>query len=241
MYTTHICSMNDQSLVTPHLRSLVRADLTRTQTQSMPAGILRVLLQTKLAIMMKFHPNKKISKSPCPGNLNSTRQYSGDGYQGAMFVFISMKYLLTCSTISLYRYVFLVGGVRYCSDLRSDWFEGVLEAVGLLVAVPPRLTRTGEREREREREEGDYQLSHQLELCTPDNIINFVTLHRKTHMGGDGNNGNGPERILIVYNRNLFTQHYLEGLSPTGINSYDDSHSLSIQVQEAANALLIYK
>ena len=68
-----------------------------------------------------------------------------------MFVFISMKYLLTCSTISLYRYVFLVGGVRYCSDLRSDWFEGVLEAVGLLVAVPPRLTRTGERERERER------------------------------------------------------------------------------------------
>ena len=81
MYTTHICSMNDQSLVTPHLRSLVRADLTRTQTQSMPAGILRVLLQTKLAIMMKFHPNKKISKSPCPGNLNSTRQYSGDGYQ----------------------------------------------------------------------------------------------------------------------------------------------------------------
>ena len=45
--------------------------------------------------------------------------------------------------------------MRYCSDLRSDWFEGVLEAVGLLVAVPPRLTRTGERERERE--EGDYQ------------------------------------------------------------------------------------
>ena len=46
------------------------------------------------------------------------------------------------------------------SDLRSDWFEGVLEAVGLLVTVPPGLTRTGEREREREREEGDYQLSH---------------------------------------------------------------------------------
>ena len=137
-----------------------------------------------------------------------------------MFVFISMKYLYRHVQRYCYRYVFLVGGVRYCSDLRSDWFEGVLEAVGLLVAVPPRLTRTGEREREE-----IISLSHQLALCTPDNIINFVMLHRNTHMGGDGNNGSGPERILILCihtrgretergNCNLFTQHCARRLVP---------------------------
>ena len=52
----------------------------------------------------------------------------------------------------LYTIGTFLGSVCYCSDLRSDWFEGVFEAVGLLVAVPSGLTRTGEGgERERER------------------------------------------------------------------------------------------
>ena len=114
--------------IDPHLRSVVSTDLTRTQTQSMPKDILRVLLQTKLALMMKFHPNKKISKSPCPSNLNSTRQYSREWvsntsevpYSYLVYVFLHFGEIRHVQRYCC-RYAFLVGGVRYSSEWLTFW------------------------------------------------------------------------------------------------------------------------
>ena len=76
------------------------------------------------------------------------------------------------------------------SNLRSDWFEGMFKAVGLLIAVPSGLTGTGEREREREREAFPYQslLQH--------NYVHMIVLFCHATLeysdGGHQNNGSDP-------------------------------------------------
>ena len=94
----------------------------------------------------------------------------------------------------------------YRRDSRSDWFEGVLEAVRLLVAVPSSLTRTGEREREREREREKFLISCPINtsMCnTPDNITSLILLRsiRNTQMGTTKTMAVAQGRTPTVYTR----------------------------------------
>ena len=61
----------------PPARSVVSVDLTSTHSKRANRDS-KSATSNKLAIMMKFHPKKKISKSPCQGNLNPISQYSGE-------------------------------------------------------------------------------------------------------------------------------------------------------------------
>ena len=128
------------------------------------------------------------------GNLNFIRQCIGE-WVGSIKLFTTrIWYIIHPTIVYLFSIVLdtIIHNHAFINhNLRSDWFEGMLETVRLMVAMPSWLTGSGERERERE--PISYQLPYHHTSCVHVHLT--VLFCHATLEYSDGDNQNNDSKL----------------------------------------------